>query len=461
MSDDIDFAGYGMDLREVMKDKQAGVAKLSEIIDDIGLPEPEEVTSADLQRAGMSKEASLTDLEWLVNGEGLKGEPNFEPQYDGKNNNSKDDLQLQWGYGSIPPDFSDPEAGFVERHIPEDYLEDVSKVIVVSRDLMNRGLMGHALIAAIQSKFTPEEIKTASSELKSLLSLEGIIGCVAVDGRGYTSCEAALKVAANSPYKRFIKYVIGCECGDHVMVASNNSKMSVADSCGDSTDDFFATDEAYVAEEVPYCRSTMLPLMASGGGDLDPSEMDPTMIDLMNVVQVPQDDAEKLWNHDDKSKSTLKKVRDAFRAIDRKRTLEAKMKYSDHVDASGWQMDMVTDVEVAPESKRADVNVGFDSEISFDLGGGERAAGSIEVNPNGGSLDFEIGTSVMGNIDIDERGTDFGIELASDFQAMEDVDMAEHQPRGFEGMDIVELEEDKKIQADLKVDMNSEIDIQF
>jgi hypothetical protein len=460
--DDINFSGYGMDLRDVMKKDSSKEAQLSDIIDDVGMPPEQPVTANDLEKAGMSREASLTDLEWLVDGKGLKGEPNFEPLYDGKNNNSKDDLQLEWGYGAIPPDFSDPVSGRVERHIPEDYLADVSEVIVVARDMMNRGMMGKALISSIQERFSPEEINAASPELKKLLSLEGIIGCVAVDGRGYKDCGEAMKVAKNSPYKRFIKYVIGCQCGDHVMVASDKSKMTEADSSGDSLNDFFATDEAYVSEEVPHCRSTMLPLMASGGGDLDPSDMDPTMIDLMNVTQVPQDEAKKLWNKDDKSKTALRQVRDAFRAIDRMRTQQASMKYSDHVDASEWQMDAVADVELNAVSERPDVHVGFDSEISqFALENGERQSTNIDINPRGESLDFDIGTSVLGNIDIDERSTDLGVELAASFEGIDDIDMAEYQPKGFEGSDIFELDEEKNIQADMDIDMNSEIDVQF
>jgi len=270
--DEINFNNTEMDLREVMKPRAAQQGDLSDLYDDVEMPQ-QTVTAADLEKLGMPKEASLTDLTWLEDGKGLKGEPNFEPKYNGKNNNSKNDLQLEWGYGTIPPDLADPDAGEVDRHIPTGYLEGVSPVILFARDKMNRGYMGKTLISSIQDQFTPQEIKASSSELKSLLSLEGIIGCVAVDGRGYENCNEAIKVAKNSPYKRFIKYVIGCECGDHVMVASNKADMKVADSSGDSLTDFFSNDEHYVSEEVPHCRSTMLPLMASGGGDLDPSEM--------------------------------------------------------------------------------------------------------------------------------------------------------------------------------------------
>ena len=60
-----------------------------------------------------------------------------------------------------------------------------------------------------------------------------------------------------------------------------------------AVDDFIASmGQADSAPLVAHCKETMLPVIARG--DLDDSQMDPTMIDVMNVVQLPAGYREKL-----------------------------------------------------------------------------------------------------------------------------------------------------------------------
>ena len=92
---------------------------------------------------------------------------------------------------------------------------------------------------------------------------------------------------------------------------------------------------------VSHCQSTMLPILAKG--DLDESEMDATMIDLMNITKLPETVASEIRQSKD---SNLKKVQAAFRALISLRDRREAEKYSGKVDTAGLMKFMVSKIDM-------------------------------------------------------------------------------------------------------------------
>ena len=237
----------------------------------------------------MLKEASIVDHSWYTNDTGLGriGEPTVDEIVDNSKNpnNIKPELEVEWGTAGPFIDLDEP-AGIVERNLPEEAYGDTDGVIVFARDLMNRGKMGKELTGALKARFDQGTLLKAKDGLSDLFDMEGIIGCIAVDGRGYKSCQEAIEAASQSPFKRYISHVIGCECGDPHML--NDSREMAAselpEMSGNSIDDFFgASDDHHEPAMAPHCRSTMLPMLVVGS-DLPQNMVSDTMIDMMNVV---------------------------------------------------------------------------------------------------------------------------------------------------------------------------------
>lgn len=263
----------------------------------------------------MLKEASIIDHSWYGNGMLKPGEPTFDAEKEGirKRNHIIPELEIEFGMAGPDVDPNEP-AGVVSRNIPEEALGDANSVIVFARDQMNRGKMGKSLTSALEAKFEAGTLEKASDGLKKLFSLEGIVGCIAVDGRGYKNCREAMKAASHSPYKHFIKHVIGCQCGDPQQMPSSVVSASVdADSKGGSMDGFLASEGAHKAEMVSHCRSTMLPIL-SWQGDLDPSEVDQTLVELTNTTGLPEGEVKDIWAFaKDRKLSSIQTIQATFR----------------------------------------------------------------------------------------------------------------------------------------------------
>jgi hypothetical protein len=313
----------------------------------------------------MLKEASIIDHSWYKDGMLKPGAPTFEPVAEGmkKHNNIKPELEVEWGGATTPDIDLNQPAGIVQRNLPDDAIGDASAVIVFARDAMNRGVMGRALVAALKGKFASKTLRAAKDGLRKQLALEGVVGCIAVDGRGYESCRDALKAASHSPYKYFLKYVIGCQCGEPHSIASLGQRMAVkAETIGGSVDAFFAsTDEKHVPTMASHCRSTMMPILAARG-DLDPSDMDTTMIDMMNMSGLPEGQYKQIWDDrkNNKYSSNLEAIRAAFRWLNHRKESAESSRYAGKVKAYGISMGMGdTPVDIsAPLSPTPDVEMG-------------------------------------------------------------------------------------------------------
>lgn len=306
-----------------------------------------------LRRDAAIEDHSLVDHSWMGSGGGLSRQDDSILNIESMRNpnNVKPQLEVEWGLGGPDIDL-DEHAGTVKRNIPEENLGDANAVILFARDMMNRGYRGRQVAASLRGKFPPVLLAKASKGLRSMFALEGIVGRIMVDARGYKNCQAAVKAAANSPYKRFIKYVYGCHCGDPHMIPTNESGVIGAvkkASSGNGFDDFLAGDQRETALTA-HCRSTMLPIMASRG-DLDKSMLDNTLVEMMNLTPVPQSVIKDVWAM---KASNLAKLRAAFRWLDNRVDASEDAKYAGKVDASEFFVDQVEtplDIFDAPQAE--------------------------------------------------------------------------------------------------------------
>lgn len=380
----------------------------------------------------MRRDAAIVDHEWMKSKGGLvsrEGEPLLDVEGIKNPNNTKPELEVQWG-GPTGPEFEFIEqdgAGVVERD--EDGDGDVDDVILFARHMMNKGMMGRDLNRALRGRFATETLKKASDDLTELLKLEGIIGCIAVDGRGYESCRDALQAAQDSPYKAHIKYVIGCNCGTpHTLPRQAQGPLLGLNesSTGNAVDDFFANDSGHKETLVSHCRSTMLPLLSS---DLDPSEVDSGIIDLMNTTELPQDVADKA-----KEKRGMKAMQTAFLWLQRAREARQDAKYADKVDNSEYRIAPTRmEVDVAPEVKREAQPVNPQVNRAFD----------IDVDGSG--------PSVEGIIPVNGASDQLPVEFNEEFVA-QDVDPATFVEKEFEGTDQIELDAPKGPPGELSIE---------
>jgi hypothetical protein len=427
----------------------------------------------------MLKEGSLQDHSWLVEGLVRPEEKTFDPVAHGikKRNNIKGDLEIEWGYGGMAPVFfEDPSAGQVKRHIPTEDLGDVEEVIRFARDMMNRGFPRSQIVAAMRERFTLKTMVASMAGIKSQFSLDGIVGRIAIDGRGYKNCKQALDAASRSPYKRFIKYVIGCNCGDpHMIEMPPSDSLKVASGLtGNSVDDFLGFPDIPVVATRPHCRSTMLPIV-SGMGDLDESEMNNTLIDIRDLTNAPAMAMEE-------GGSKLKAVRDAFLAIDRMADKKASDRYAGVVSASEFVLKKadneiefgaspLPDIEVNPVNEALQQTVepvamrptNFDgpNSLKSDLGEVD-LAGQPDLSPIG----VELADDRKGGIVIDDARECGGQEVNPAAGEIEvslsgrddlDIDMTAVAGGIFTGSDEIIFDEEKTAIPELAVDMRQDM----
>ena len=368
------------------------------------------------------KEASLIDHSWY--GEGIlnPGEPTFDPIEEGikKRNNTKPELEVEWGMAGPQIDLDEP-AGKVERNLPPPAEQNtIHDVILFARDQQNRGRMGSELVRVLKGKFSQKALKAAKDGLRKQFALDGFVGCVAVDGRGYKSCQEALKAAAHSPYKHYIKHVIGCQCGDPHMIpvaaTSTLSKLSAMTKeeeekeCN-ATDAFFASEE-HKASFTAHCRSTMLPIL-SWRGDLDPSEMDSTLLDIQNTSGLPEGSFKQLWDDrkNGKYSSNLEMIKAAFKVVEARKQKASKTDYSQKVANNEFMIER------------------GDNEITFDA----PAQADLDMIPE------------QSPIDIAEQ----------DAFSCQDVEMGQFMEPEFEGTDEVSIDEPAILPDTLELEMMS------
>jgi len=394
------------------------------------------------------RDAAIVDHEWMRDGIVHPGEPHLDLSSVRKHNNIKPELELQWGLGGPDIDLDEP-AGMVKRTLPEDAGEETSSVILFARDMMNRGKTGKQVVAALKAKFAEPVLRRAKNEILSQFSLDGIVGRVAVDGRGYKNCKQAMEAAANSPYKGFIKYVIGCQCGDPHMIPARHGTNASAKSSGNPVDDFMASsDGGSKTVMVAHCRSTHLPILAARG-DFDPSDMDTTFTELMNVTGLPGDVAQGIMDSD---MAPVAKLKAAFRWLDKRAANKEAARYTEKVDASEFrvkhaeqEVDFIgvpmPDVDVNPAPLPLD-EVELNNVVEGD------------VAPMSMPNDLEVDMSVPESPDVEIEGV-APLSVPEDMPLLEslDVEMDQALEPEFEGTGEVMIDEPSTLMDEIVVNM--------
>jgi len=430
-----------------------------------------------LRRDAAIEDHSLVDHSWMHSGGGLARQDDSILNVESirNPNNVKPQVEVEWGLGGPDIDLDEP-AGIVKRNIPEENLGDANAVILFARDMMNRGYRGRQVVAGLRAKYPPVLLAKAAKGLRAMFALEGIVGRVMVDARGYNDCQAAVKATANSPYKRFIKFVYGCSCGDPHMIPVNATGVigAISASSGNGFDDFLAGDsrESHLAA---HCRSTMLPIMASQG-DLDQSLLDGTLTEMMNVTPFPQAVVKKLWAM---PTSNLAKVREAFRWLDRQVDVAEDAKYAGKVDASDFQVRQadneldilgpaMADLDVDPVNPDLSTDIETEEAVPTNFDGPSSLSGILDDVEVMSPSDKQIPVEMMdgdnpaeielrecvpapGQIDLDDKPSELQVELFDSPQI--DVEMSQFQEPEFEGTDEIDLETHQGVPADLAVDM--------
>lgn len=198
----------------------------------------------------------------------------------------------------------------------------------------------------------------------------------------------------------------------------------------------------------------MLPILAAG--DIDPSEMDPTMIDLMDVVQLPgnmKDDIGKKRGrppktHNDKY-AAFRGIQNLIVAADRYKRKARVAPYQKKVDSTGFGID------------KADAPFEFAAEAmpDIDINNSKRAEAQVDIDApygmNGDLMFAEEKPAALEDISLE----------AADFFALE----MDHQPgeKIFAGCDEIELGEkytgpeilDVNIAQDLAIDLDGDEEI--
>lgn len=340
------------------------------------------------------RDAAINDLSWMqTSGLARVDDPILDISGMKNPNNIKPELEMEWG-GGMEINMDEP-AGTVQRNIPKENLGDADAVIFFARDLMNKGLRGRQVAASLKKRFPSASLANASRGLRAMFALEGLVGRVMVDARGYKSCQAAIKATANSPYKRFVKYVYGCSCGDPHCIPVNETGLmdGIQESSGNGFDDFMASGSGHTASMmVSHCRSTMLPVIAAMG-DLDKSYLDETMTEMMNMTALPEGVVKGIRAMDS---NNLSKARAAFRWLDKQADDMEDAQYSGPVNSGEFALG------------QADNEIDFFSAPMAD----------IEVDSEVGQL--AIDTPPLGDVDID-----FSENLAPEFQGIDEVELGE------------------------------------
>ncbi len=181
-------------------------------------------------------------------------------------------------------------------------------------------------------------------------------------------------------------------------------------------DSFLSQGDSHETEMTPHCRSTMLPVVAARG-DLDPSEMDSTLVELMNVTGLPEDDVEKLRKdkHNDKY-SSVAVLQAAFRMIDRMVQETGSGQYVETPEASDCVL------------ARADNEI-------------------------------ELASVPMGDIPVNHLPDQMSVDVEAAAEPELPVEMRQFEEPEFEGTDVIAVDEAKEHAGDLDIQMSAEMTI--
>ena len=351
----------------------------------------------------MMRDTSLTNLEWLNNAE------TYIPQ--DKDIDQKDNLEVEWGGGASVSSLELPRTTIEDEMDIIDSSHDVSTLLEYVNVLLHQGITREQIMQQAKFRFPPETISEAGSHLEEAFQMEGIVGCVAIDLRGRKKHKAIIQAAAKSPWKKHIAYVLMDENqADGSSFVSHRCASNTSLESG-SIESFFAAEESEDNSQAIY-EPLDLPVITSRE-DLDDEYYDQTMIDLVNVSGVTEDEAKEIYVS---SGDAYEKLRSTFRLAMIRR-------------------DAVKEQSSSAKDRSAEY-------AAYSLDG---TVGEIEYN------DVEVAEPVS----ITETSS-VPLEIAMS-DAISDLDL-EDSPSG---MSVVELDDEPEDEGEIDIEPNTFIEEEF
>lgn len=356
----------------------------------------------------MLRDASLTNLQWLLKGD------TFNPA--DKDNDKKDDLEFQWGYGDIDPNYSSSTLIKV-------YDDEVNEgtqtrpVMDYAQELIMQGLMGYELLQALRKKFGKPVLRTAKVEVRKAVEVSGVLGCLAFqcDG-GKKSTKQLTSSMKNSPFKRFMSYVMGCDaCQKCRYLSSSCRSDSVMGNGADNSIDSFLDGEQDMVTAVKrfYCQKHMRPILG-GEQDLSDEDMDSTLVDLETLGMIEEKTACKIRK---RSGSNLSKLRSAFRCA-----------YKRLRDKKKWAKD---------DSPKSD-DYRIHSKMEIALQQQRIAQPEMSVDPVDHDSDLPL--------EVDEVSNSSSQEVVGVQSHVDEVELSDVDKRGLLEVEATDLDYDKPVQ---------------
>ena len=148
------------------------------------------------------------DLGWWINAETFDVAGNHRNPHE-----CKDELAMQWGNEGY---IVKPDSNIVPVQKENKKASIQASIVQLTRSLMNSGMKTAAIRDYLEKHQNPAVIKGCSQEIDRQLRLEGSVGRFVLDARGYKNCADALRFAEKNPFKKYIRYMIGCNCGNHI-----------------------------------------------------------------------------------------------------------------------------------------------------------------------------------------------------------------------------------------------------
>ena len=373
----------------------------------------------------MLKEGSLNDFQWLLNDEG------FEPK--DKDNNKKDDLEVQWGTQDIDPKYSEKQEQIIPTPIDRN---NTSVIVQKARNYLNQGQMAAGIMKQLYDSYAKKDVDLAIPHLKPVLASEGIVGCIVVDVTGYKDIQAALVDASQSPYKRFVKYVLGYKkdivnlpMGSKEILSSN-----IVNSSKNAVDSFLNAEEDKEPGTVAYCKELMMPVLA-GYQDVDEHWKNDTLIDLVTTGNITEDDAEAIR---ESSLKPYQQLKCAFKLIEKRKYAEEK-KYAERVDSKEHVVKASKlVVQISEAVKKAELKISETPKMST------LEVSKMVVDPDIKEVSLpevpvEIGTKVKAELDVDPTNPSLFSDVnVPENSSVEELDVNAVNPSLFSDVNVNE-----------------------
>lgn len=337
------------------------------------------------------KDLSLTNLTWLSEPE------TYIPK--SKDINKKDDLAIQW---SSDWNFDDKVVMPVTTIQDEMTLRGnvLDQIINSASILMHEGLSEKEVVKQLLTHFIPEDIMKAKEPLEKLFSNQGMIGFFVIDLKNIQAKEDIYKAWKRSKYSKVAKYVMmsASDLENSTDISVIKTRVNLNEVA--SIDNFLNEPEAQYKTDIIH-NLFELPVIFSFE-DLDESEYEDTLVDLINLSCISEDEAKELKAKGYKGASelfNLLKSRENVKIVAEDKSSEYKISVADNEiefikEADNKSLDVnpyVADGELELAEEKKDIEVDpyivpeseFKGCDEFELNKKAEEQKELEINPFG------------------------------------------------------------------------------